>query len=114
MSRPRTIGLVAPALEQAEIAAANARPYAVVRGGVRTTVPSRDITVGDILVLEENDEVPADCVVLEVTPLARELIVRAAALPADWQTSPRTIMRSKSRAYRCTSFCKRLSLSVPH
>lgn len=27
---------------------------------------------------------PADCVVLEVTPLARELIVRAAALPADF------------------------------
>lgn len=27
---------------------------------------------------------PADCVVLEVTPLARELIVRAAALPGDY------------------------------
>ena len=27
---------------------------------------------------------PADCAVLEVTPLARELIVRAAALPADY------------------------------
>ena len=28
---------------------------------------------------------PADCVVLEVTPLARELIVRAAALPGDYE-----------------------------
>ena len=30
---------------------------------------------------------PADCVALEVTPLARELIVRAAALPSDYDES---------------------------
>ena len=43
---------------------ANGRVYTVVRGGARQDIPSRDICVGDILRLEENDEVPCDCVIL--------------------------------------------------
>lgn len=43
---------------------ANGRVYAVVRGGLRVNVPSKDVRVGDVLVLVENDEVPCDCVVL--------------------------------------------------
>ena len=45
--------------------AANSRVYTVVRrGGARQAVASRDIHVGDVLLLSNDDEVPADCVLL--------------------------------------------------
>jgi phospholipid-translocating ATPase len=44
--------------------AANARTYTVVRGGRRQEVQSRDVHVGDIMMLRANDEVPADLVIL--------------------------------------------------
>jgi len=44
--------------------AANGRIYTVVREGKKVDIASRDIAVGDIVYLRENDEVPADCVVI--------------------------------------------------
>eukprot|EP01138_Halocafeteria_seosinensis_P003273 gb/GECG01003348.1/.p1 GENE.gb/GECG01003348.1/~~gb/GECG01003348.1/.p1 ORF type:complete len:1398 (+),score=180.54 gb/GECG01003348.1/:1-4194(+) len=44
--------------------AANARKYTVVRDGQSVEVQSWEIQVGDILELHEDDEIPADCVLL--------------------------------------------------
>ena len=39
-------------------------PIKVIRDSHYTSVPKRDLTVGDVLVLEQGDEIPADAVVL--------------------------------------------------
>eukprot|EP00026_Physarum_polycephalum_P000875 Phypoly_transcript_00876.p1 GENE.Phypoly_transcript_00876~~Phypoly_transcript_00876.p1 ORF type:complete len:1138 (+),score=165.10 Phypoly_transcript_00876:253-3414(+) len=43
---------------------ANTRPYYVIRNGRKQKIHSEDILVGDLLYLENNDEVPCDIVVL--------------------------------------------------
>eukprot|EP00760_Papus_ankaliazontas_P008922 PhM_4_TR13946/c0_g2_i1/m.5256/K14802/DRS2, ATP8A; phospholipid-transporting ATPase len=43
---------------------ANSMPTVVIRQGVRTQVRSQDVVVGDILLLENDKEVPADAVLL--------------------------------------------------
>lgn len=45
-------------------AAANARKYTVIRDGRRVEIPSKDIVVGEIMVLKANDEVPCDIVIM--------------------------------------------------
>ncbi len=44
-------------------------PVEVVRDGNTTQIPRRDVVVGDIVVLNTGEEVPADCELLEATSL---------------------------------------------
>ena len=49
-----------------EIAAATSK---VIRGGKHLTVKSEDVVVGDIVVLEAGDSVPADCRIIEAASM---------------------------------------------
>ncbi|MBP3639922.1 MAG: HAD-IC family P-type ATPase, partial [Muribaculaceae bacterium] len=44
-------------------------PVRVIRDGAPTKVPRRDIVVGDVIILDTGDEVPADATLLEATQL---------------------------------------------
>lgn len=44
-------------------------PVSVLRGGNTTTIPRREVVVGDLIVLATGDEVPADAQLLEATSL---------------------------------------------
>lgn len=52
-----------------EIAAATSK---VIRGGKHLTVKSEDVVVGDIVVLEAGDSVPADCRIIEAASMKAE------------------------------------------
>lgn len=45
-------------------------PVAVVRNGVTTTVPRKDVVVGDIVILDTGDEIPADGELLDAVTLS--------------------------------------------
>ena len=63
-----------------ELSAAHSR---VLRGGKLVTVPSEELVVGDVLVLEAGDAVPADARVLESTSLrAEEAALTGESVPA--------------------------------
>lgn len=44
-------------------------PVSVIRGGRTVRVPRKDVVVGDIVIIETGQEVPADCRLLEATSL---------------------------------------------
>lgn len=44
-------------------------PVRVIRDGAPTEIPRRDIVVGDVIILDTGDEVPADATLLEATQL---------------------------------------------
>ncbi len=44
-------------------------PVKVIRNGNHTTVPKREVVVGDIVIVETGEEIPADGIVLEATAL---------------------------------------------
>jgi Ca2+-transporting ATPase len=54
----------------------------VVRAGVETRVDARDLVLGDVIVLEEGDKVPADCRLLEAVSLeADEAALTGESMP---------------------------------
>ncbi len=53
----------------------------VIRGGVRMTIPVRQVVRGDLVVLSEGDRVPADLRLLEGRLLADESILTGESLP---------------------------------
>jgi phospholipid-translocating ATPase len=71
---------------------ANGRVYTVVRGGARQDVPSRDIRVGDILRLEENDEVPCDCVILASSDANGNAYIQTTNLDGESNLKVRTAL----------------------
>lgn len=69
-----------------EIAAATSR---VIRDGKTVTVRSEDIVVGDIVVLEAGDSVPADCRILKSSSMKiEEAALTGESVPVDKQTEP--------------------------
>ncbi len=61
----------------------------VLRGGEVMTVPSEELTVGDIVLLEAGDAVPADCRIIECASLkAEESALTGESVPVDKQSEP--------------------------
>lgn len=59
----------------------------VLRGGELMTVPSEELAVGDVVLLEAGDAVPADCRILECASLkAEESALTGESVPVDKQT----------------------------
>ena len=62
---------------------------AVLRDGVRVTVPGADLVPGDIVLLEAGDKVPADLRVIEARGLAaQEAILTGESVPVDKDPQP--------------------------
>ena len=61
-------------------------PVKVVRNGNVTQVPRRDVVVGDIVILESGEEVPADCELLE----ALNVLVNESSLTGETQAAKTT------------------------
>lgn len=56
----------------------------VIRGGVRQTIPSRELVVGDIFVVAEGDRAPADARLIEASNVqADESLLTGESLPVD-------------------------------
>lgn len=72
--------------------AANGRIYTVVREGKKVDIPSRDIAVGDIVYLRENDEVPADCVVLATSDVNGNAYIQTTNLDGESNLKVRTAL----------------------
>ncbi len=61
----------------------------VLRGGEVMTVPSEELAVGDIVLLEAGDAVPADCRIIECASLkAEESALTGESVPVDKQSEP--------------------------
>ena len=61
----------------------------VLRGGEVITVPSEELAVGDIVLLEAGDAVPADCRIIECASLkAEESALTGESVPVDKQSEP--------------------------
>lgn len=59
-------------------------PINVIRDGIYTTVPRKDLVVGDVVLVEVGDEVPADGQVVEAVSLqANESILTGESLPVN-------------------------------
>lgn len=69
-----------------EIAAAKSK---VKRGGKLETVPSEELVVGDVVVLEAGDSVPADCRILNSASMKiEESALTGESVPVDKQSQP--------------------------
>jgi len=56
----------------------------VVRGGRRISVPSSEVVVGDVLILQEGDRVPADAVLVDATNvMADESLLTGESVPVN-------------------------------
>ncbi|PWT85815.1 MAG: haloacid dehalogenase [Blastocatellia bacterium] len=81
-----TMGYVQESRAEAAVAALRAMSAAhatVIRDGERRSIPATDITVGDIIVIEEGDTIPADGRVVESTALqTAEAALTGESLPA--------------------------------
>jgi Ca2+-transporting ATPase len=63
----------------------------VIRDGVETQVPARDLAPGDVVLLKAGDKVPADCRLIEISNLqAEEAALTGESTPVEKQTEPLT------------------------
>ncbi|MCF0164169.1 MAG: calcium-translocating P-type ATPase, PMCA-type [Bacteroidales bacterium] len=61
----------------------DSEPVKAYRNGEVTEIPKTEIVVGDVLVLEQGDEVPADCIILEAITLSvNESSLNGESIPA--------------------------------
>lgn len=68
----------------------------VIRGGHLTAVKSEDIAVGDVIILEAGDSVPADCRILESASLkSEEAALTGESVPANKQAE--TLFETEGR-----------------
>lgn len=72
-----------------EIAAATSK---VIRGGKHLTVKSEDVVVGDLVVLEAGDSVPADCRIIEAASMkAEEAALTGESVPSGKKAQALTL-----------------------
>ena len=64
----------------------------VIRGGKTIEIPSREIVVGDIVVLRTGEKVPADCVLLE----EKGLLVNESILTGESKEIPKSVPRDNN------------------
>ncbi len=75
-------------------------PVQVIRSGAYTTVPRKDLVVGDIVLLEEGEEVPADGLVRQAIALqVNESVLTGESLPVRKQVSTMSIFDPDERAF---------------
>lgn len=78
-------------------------PISVIRGGAYLTVPRRDLVVGDMVLLEEGQEVPADGIVREAVQLQiNEALLTGESLPINKIVTKTAAERDEERVFRST------------
>ena len=78
-------------------------PVNVIRDGVYRDVPRRDLVVGDLVLLEEGQEAPADGVLLQAFALQiNEALLTGESLPVTKQAAAGEPERDEQRVFRST------------
>ena len=75
----------------------------VIRGGVTSTIDSRELVPGDIVLVEAGDAVPADVRLIECVQCeADESVLTGESVPADKRVE-RIAARVRSTSYACAT-----------
>lgn len=75
-------------------------PVQVIRSGAYTTVPRKDLVVGDIVLLEEGEEIPADGLVRQAVALqVNESVLTGESLPVRKKVSDLSIFAPDERVF---------------